>query len=137
MKKIFLMLFLTTLFFSCKDDKEKDPSPELAAQVAGNYKVSKLTVDGTELPLELVKAEVIVQLDKFSAEVVTGRMKMKIDGVSEPDEDFGTLTLKNAGSTGVDLYEATTKVGNVDKSNKLSMYVEFEGSDYEIIAQKQ
>lgn len=137
MKKIFLVLFLTTLFFSCKDDKDKDPAPELSAQVAGTYNVNKLVIDGTNVSLTDAKATIIVQLDKFSAEVVSGKMKLKIDGVSEPDEDLGTLNLKSAGSTGVDIYEGTTKVGNVDKSDKLTIYVEYDGSDYEMIAQRQ
>lgn len=135
MKNIFFLLFFTTLMFAC-DDKDKDPSPELSAQVAGNYKVTKLTVDGVDQPLETAKATIIVQLEKFSSEVVTGKMKMKIDGVSEPDEDLGTLNLKNVGSTGVDIYEGTQKVGNI-KSNKLSIFVELDGSEIEMLADKQ
>lgn len=135
MKNIFLLLFFATLMFAC-DDKDKDPSPELSAQVAGNYKVTKLTVDGEDQPLELAKAVVIVQLDKFSSEVVTGKMKVKLDGVSEPDEDLGTLNLKSAGSTGIDIYEGTEKVGNI-KSNKLSIFVVLDGSEIEMLAEKQ
>jgi hypothetical protein len=137
MKKILLFLFVTTLFFSCKDDKEKDPAPELSAQVAGSYKVSKLTVDGDEVPLDQANALITVQLEKFSAEVVSAKMKVKLDGVSEPDENIGTLNLKNAGSSGIDIYEGTEKVGNIDKSDKLSIFVVYEGSDLEMIAQKQ
>lgn len=134
MKKIFLILFLSTLFFACEKDKDKDPAPELSAQVAGNYKVTQLNVDGENRPLN--GAVITVQLDKFSAEVVTGKMKLKLDGVSEPDEDLGTLNLKSAGSTGIDLYEGTEKVGSV-KSNKLNIFVIFEGQEIEMIADKQ
>ncbi|MCF0052973.1 hypothetical protein LXM25_23090 [Dyadobacter sp. LJ53] len=136
MKKIFLILFLSTLFFACEKDKDndKDPAPELAAQVAGTYKVSELRVDGTNEPLN--GAIITVHLDKFSAEVVTAKMKIKADGVSEPDEDLGTLTLKNAGSIGIDIYEGTDKVGSV-KSNKLNFFVVFEGQELEMIADKQ
>ncbi|MCF2501436.1 hypothetical protein [Dyadobacter chenhuakuii] len=134
MKKIFLILFLSTLFFACQKDKDKDPAPELAAQVAGSYKVTELNVDGVKKPLN--GAVITVQLDKFSAEVVTAKMKAKIDGVSEPDEDLGTLDLKNSGSTGIDIYEGTEKVGSV-KSNKLNIFVVFENQDIEMIADKQ
>lgn len=134
MKKIFLILFLSTLFFACQKDKDKDPAPELAAQVAGSYKVTELNVDGVKKPLN--GAVITVQLDKFSAEVVTAKMKAKIDGVSEPDEDLGTLNLKNSGSTGIDIYEGTEKVGSV-KSNKLNIFVVFENQDIEMIADKQ
>lgn len=136
MKKVLLFLFVTTLFFSCKDDKDKDPAPELSAQVAGSYKVTKLTVNGEDQPLELAKAIITIQLEKFSAEVVTGKMKAKIDGVSEPDEDLGTLNLKNAGSTGIDIYEGTQKVGNL-KSGKLTVFIVLDGDEIEMIADKQ
>ncbi|WP_229204166.1 hypothetical protein [Dyadobacter alkalitolerans] len=134
MKKIFLILFLSTLFFACEKDKDKDPAPELAAQVAGTYKVTELNVDGVKTPLN--GAVITVQLDKFSAEVVTAKMKANIDGVSEPDEDLGTLNLKNSGSTGIDIYEGTEKVGSV-KSNKLNIFVVFEDQEIEMIADKQ
>lgn len=134
MKKIFLILFLSTLFFACEEDKDKDPVPELAAQVAGTYHVTKLNVDGNNRPLN--GAVITVQLDKFSAEVVAAKMKLKLDGVSEPDEDLGTLNLKNAGSTGIDIYEGTEKIGSV-KSGKLNIFVVFDDQEIEMIADKQ
>ena len=133
MKKIFLLLLSTTLFFAC-EEKDKDPSPELSAQVAGNYKLTKLEIDGQNIPL--TKASVELDFKKFSAEVVTGIISGKIDG-DEVEEDLGTLNLKNAGSTGIDIYDGTEKVGNLDKSNKLSIFVEFEGQDFEMIAEKR
>ena len=134
LKNIFVMMLLAATLFAC-EDKDKDPSPELSSQVAGSYKVTKLTVDGEDYPLEVANASIIVQLDKFSSEVVTGKMKVKIDGDSEPDEDLGTLNLKNAGSTGIDIYEGTEKVGNV-KSGKMSIFVVYGGQDFEMIAEK-
>ena len=133
MKKIFLLLLSTTLFLAC-EEKNKDPSPELSAQVAGNYKLTKLEIDGQNIPL--TKASVELDFKKFSAEVVTGIISGKIDG-DEVEEDLGTLNLKNAGSTGIDIYDGTEKVGNLDKSNKLSIFVEFEGQDFEMIAEKR
>lgn len=133
LKNIFVMMILATFMFAC-EDKDKDPSPELSAQVEGSYKVTKLTVDGEERSLE--DAVIIVQLNKFASETVTGKMKVKIDGDSEPDENLGTLNLKNAGSTGIDIYEGAEKVGNV-KSGKMSIFVVYEGEDLEIIAEKQ
>jgi hypothetical protein len=52
MKKIFLLLFLSTLFFACDKDKDKDPAPELSAQVTGTYKITELNIDGTTQPLD-------------------------------------------------------------------------------------
>jgi hypothetical protein len=134
MKKIFLILFLIPFFFACKDDKDKDPAPELSAQVAGTYKVSKLAVDGESYPLDLV--EILIQLDKSAPEAVTGEMRLKIDGEAEPDSDLGTLNLKNVGSMGIDVYEGTTKVGNI-KSDVLTLFVEFEGQNFEMVANKR
>ena len=134
MKKIFLILFLIPFFFACKDDKDKDPAPELSAQVAGTYKVSKLTVDGESYPLDLV--EIIIQLDKSAPEAVTGEMRLKINGEAEPDSDLGTLDLKSAGSMGIDVYEGTTKVGNI-KSDVLTLFVTFEDQDFEMVANKR
>ncbi|MCE7067957.1 hypothetical protein [Dyadobacter sp. CY326] len=134
MKKIFLILFLSTLFFACEKDKDKDPAPELSAQVVGTYKITELKIDGTKQPLE--GAVITVQLDKFSSEVVTGKMKLKLDGVSEPDEDLGSIALKNAGSTGIDLYEGTEKIGSI-KSGKLNIFVVYEGQEIEMIGDKQ
>jgi hypothetical protein len=73
---------------------------------------------------------------KSSAEVVTGKIKLKLDGATEPDEDLGSLALKNAGSTGIDLYEGTEKIGSV-KSNKLNIFVVFEGQEIEMIGTRQ
>ncbi|MET7254736.1 hypothetical protein ACWKW6_17700 [Dyadobacter jiangsuensis] len=135
LKNIFALLLLSTLMFACKD-KDKDVSPELSSKVAGTYKVTKLTVDGDDYPLEVAKASITIQLDKFSSEVVTGKMKVTIDGDREPDEDLGTLNLKNAGSTGIDIYENTEKVGNL-KDDKLNIFVVFEGQEVEMVATKQ
>jgi hypothetical protein len=56
--------------------------------------------------------------------------------VSEPDEDLGTLNLKNAGSTGIDIYEGTDKVGNL-KGSKLTVFIVLDGDEIEMIADKQ
>lgn len=134
MKKIFLLLSLTTMFFSC-EEKKNDVGPDLSSQVTGTYAVTELTVDGVEYPLE--RADISIVLKKFSSEVVSGVMTLKLDGDSEPDENLGTINLKNAGSTGIDLYEGTEKVGNIDRSNVLSIYVTYEGQDFEMIAKKK
>lgn len=133
LKNIFALLLLSTLMFAC-EEKDKDVSPELSSKVTGTYKVTKLKVDGKERFLN--DATVIVQLDKFSSEVVTGKLKATIDGDREPDEDLGTLNLKNAGSSGIDIYEGTDKVGTV-KDNRLNIFVVFEGEELDIIAEKQ
>lgn len=133
LKNIFALLLLSTLMFAC-EEKDKDVSPELSSKVTGTYKVTKLKVDGRERSLD--DATVVVQLDKFSSEVVTGKLKATIDGDREPDEDLGTLNLKNAGSSGIDIYEGTDKVGTV-KDNRLNIFVVFEGEEFDIIAEKQ
>jgi hypothetical protein len=134
MKKIFLLLSLTALFFSCEEKKD-EVAPELSGQVVGTYAVTELKVDGVKYPLD--KADISIILKKFSSEVVSGVMTLKLDGTSEPDENLGTINLKNAGSTGIDLYEGTEKVGNISKENVLSIYVVFEGQDFEMIAKKK
>jgi len=135
LKNILALLFLSTLMFAC-EDKDKDPSPELSSKVEGSYKVTRMTEDGEEYPLEENNVKVFVELDKFSSEVVSARMKLTIDGDRQPDEEVGTLTLKNAGSTGIDLYEGTEKVGNV-KDGKLNIFVIYEGAELEMTASKQ
>ncbi len=132
-KNIFALLLLSTLMFAC-EEKDKDVSPELSSKVEGSYKVTRAKVDGEERSLE--GATIIVELDKFSSEVVTGKLKATIEGDREPDEDLGTLNLKNAGSTGIDIYEGIDKVGNV-KDDKLNIFVVFEGVEYEMTATKQ
>ena len=133
MKKYIFILFFASLFFSC-EEKDK-PAPELSSQVAGRYSVNKLKVDGVNYPLD--RAEVVVELAKSGSDAVTGVMKVKIDGEAEPDEEIGTLNLKGVGSTGVDIYEGTAKVGNVSRDNVLSIFVEFEGQEFEMIANKR
>ena len=135
MKKIIFILFFAALFFSCEEKDKPTPSPELSGQVIGNYKVNSLKVDGVKYSLD--RAEILIELQKFSSEVVTGTMKVKIDGDSEPNEDLGTINLKNSGSTGIDLYEGTTKIGNLSKENVLSIFVEYEDSEFEMIANKR
>lgn len=135
MKKIVYLLLFAPLFFSCEEKDKPVPAPELSGQVTGTYKINVLKVDGESYPLD--RADIAVEFEKFSAEVVTGKMKVAIDGQSEPDEDLGVINLKSAGSTGVDLYEGTTKIGNVSKGNVLSIYVDFEGSQFEMLGNKR
>ena len=134
MKNFILVLFFTTLLFSCEENDKPAPSPELSGQVAGKYQVTKLKVDGVNYPLD--RADIDLELEKFSSEVITGTMSVEIDGEPEPDEDLGTINLKNAGSTGIDLYEGTTKIGNL-KDKVLSIYVDFEGQQFEMLADKR
>ena len=135
MKKVIFVLFFATLFFSCDDKDKPTPEPELSGKVTGTYKINMLKVDGESYPLD--RADIIVDFEKFSSEVVTGTMKVAIDGEAEPDENLGSINLKNAGSTGVDLYEGTTKIGNVSKENVLSIYVDFEGTQFEMQGNKR
>ena len=113
---------------------------------AGKY---QLTAGGTgyfqqTMPVAII-ADSTVQInmvlkadaDDLNEIVVTGTMKVKIDGDSEPNEDLGAINLKNAGSTGIDLYEGTTKIGNLSKDNVLSIFVEYEDSEFEMIANKR
>jgi len=135
MKKVIFVLFFATLFFSCDDKDKPTPEPELSGKVTGAYKITMLKVDGESYPLD--RADITVNFEKFSSEVVTGTMKVAIDGEAEPDENLGSINLKNAGSTGVDLYEGTTKIGNVSKENVLSIYVDFEGTQFEMQGDKR
>ena len=135
MKKVIFVLFFATLFFSCDEKDKPTPEPELSGKVTGTYKINMLKVDGESYPLD--RADIIVDFEKFSSEVVTGTMKVAIDGEAEPDENLGSINLKNAGSTGVDLYEGTTKIGNVSKENVLSIYVDFEGTQFEMQGNKR
>lgn len=135
LKNIFALLLLSTLMFAC-EEKDKDVSPELSSKVAGNYKVTDLKIDGEDFDLDDYNATITIELEKFTSEVLTGKFKATIDGDREPDEDLGTLNLKNAGSSGIDIYEGTEKVGTV-KDNKLSIFVVFDGQDYDMIAEKR
>ncbi|WP_221390231.1 hypothetical protein [Dyadobacter sp. NIV53] len=135
MKKVIFVLLFATLFFSCDEKNKPAPEPELSGKVTGTYKINMLKIDGVNYPLD--HADITVGFEKFSSEIVTGTMKAAIDGEVEPDEDLGNINLKNAGSTGVDLYEGTTKIGNVSKENVLSIYVDFEGTQFEMQGNKR
>ena len=131
--KNFFFIALVALFFSC--ETPKGAAPELSSRVEGTYKATKLTSDGVILSLE--NAELVIVLEKSSPETVHGIMKLKLNGASEPDDSIGTLLLKDAGSSGVDLYEGNLKVGNVSKSNQLTVAVVSDGTAVKVLAEKK
>ena len=131
--KNFFLIVLIAFFFSC--ETPSDVTPELSSRVEGTYKATKLTSDGTILSLENV--ELLIVLEKSSPETVNGIMKLKLNGASEPDDSIGTLLLKDAGSAGVDLYGGNLKVGNVSKSNQLTVAVISDGTAVKVLAEKR
>ncbi len=119
----------------CKKDK-KDPEPELAARASGTFTASKFTYGGVNIPL-VSGTEIIIVLQKATSETVTGTMKYKIGGQAQPDEALGTLIVKDAGGSGVDYYESSSRVGNLSKDNQLTLSGNADGAFFEIIATKQ
>ncbi len=134
MKKFLLTGLIFVSLAGCK--KDKDPEPDLAARASGTFIASKFTYGGVNIPL-VSGTEIAIVFQKATAETVTGTMKLKIEGEAEPDEPLGTLTVKDAGASGVDLYESSTRIGNVSKDNQLTLSGDAEGVFFEIIAKKQ
>lgn len=134
MKKILLMGFLFVSFAACK--KDKDPDPDLATRASGTFIASKFTYGGVNIPL-VSGTEIVIVFQRTDAESVTGTMKVRLEGQSEPDEPLGTLAVKDAGPSGVDLYEAGRRIGNVSKDKQLTLSGDAEGVFFEIIAKKQ
>ncbi|WP_367913954.1 hypothetical protein [Leadbetterella sp. DM7] len=134
MKKILLTGLIFVSLAGCK--KDKDTEPDLAARAAGTYTASKFTYAGTNIPL-VGGTELVIVIQKATAESVTGAMKYKLEGKAQPDEPLGTLTVKDAGSSGIDFYEGSARVGNLSKDNLLTVSGSADGLYFEIIAQKQ
>jgi len=135
MKKFFVLLIPAGLLFSCvKWEESKPPAPDPAAQIAGNYKVTTLEIDGKNVPLK--DAGICFELDRFSAQIVTGRMKVTLGDDREPDEILGKLHLSSTGSSGFDLYEHTKKIGSIDEASTLLISVLFKGKAIQIAALK-
>lgn len=134
MKKFLLIGLIFVSLAACK--KDKDPEADLATRASGTFTASKFTYGGVNIPL-VSGTELTIVFQKATAETVTGTLKLKIDGQAEPDESLGTLSVRDAGSSGVDLYENTTRVGNVSKDNQLTLSGDAEGVFFEIIARKQ
>jgi len=134
MKKLMLMVLLFSGLAGCK--KDKDPEPDLAARASGTFIASKFTYGGVNIPL-VSGTEIAIVIQKATPETVTGTLRLKVEGETQPEESLGTLTVKDAGSSGVDLYESSTRIGNVSKDNRLTLSGDAEGVFFEIIAQKQ
>lgn len=130
-------LFIGLIFVSlagCK--KNKDAEPDLATKASGTFVASKFTYGGVNIPL-VSGTELTIVIQKATEETVTGTLRLKVEGEVQPEESLGTLTVKDAGSSGVDLYESGTRIGNVSKDNRLTVSGDAEGVFFEIIAQKQ
>lgn len=134
MKKNLLIVLIFVGLAACK--KDKDPQADLASRASGTFIATKFTYAGMNIPLS-GGTEISIVFQKTTAETVAGTLKAKVDGEVQPEESLGTLTVKDAGSSGVDLYESTTRVGNVSKDNRLTLSGDSEGAFFEIIAQKQ
>lgn len=134
MKKFLLMGLMLISLTACK--KDKDPQADLATRASGTFTASKFSYAGINIPL-VGGTEITIVFQKATTESVTGTLKLKIEGESQPEESLGTLTVKDAGSSGVDLYESSTRVGNVTKDNQLTLSGNADGAFFEIIARKQ
>lgn len=134
MKKILLLAFILLSLEGCK--KDKDPAPDLATKASGSFIASKFIYAGMNIPL-VNGTEMIIVFQKAGAETVTGVMRYKVEGEAQPEESLGTLTVKDAGQSGVDLYEGSTRVGNVSNENQLVLSGDAGGLFFEITAKKQ
>lgn len=134
MKKFLLMGLIFVSLAGCK--KDKDPEPDLATRASGTFIASKFIYGGVNILL-INGTEIAIVFQKASAETVTGTIKFKVEGEVQPDEPLGMLTVKDAGASGVDLYESSTRIGNVSKDNQLTLSGDAEGVFFEIVAKKQ
>ncbi|MCD8539357.1 MAG: hypothetical protein LRY55_06035 [Leadbetterella sp.] len=135
MKKILLMsLLFVSLTAGCK--KDKDPEADLATKASGTFNATRFILGETNIPLG-GGTELSIVIQKATAETVTGVIRFRLQGVPQDDVNAGTLTVKDAGPSGVDLYESSTRVGNVSKDNQLTLSGNAEGQFYEIIASRQ
>ncbi|WP_254562464.1 hypothetical protein [Dyadobacter diqingensis] len=138
MKKLLLLLTLTTFIFSCtdKDKKDPEPAPELSTLVQGSYKATKLKIDGENKPLVNGRSITMV-FTKSTATEVNGIMKYTTEDGDSGAEDLGDVLLKDKGDNGIDLYDGSEKVGNVSKDNLLTVSVFSDGSQIDIVATKK
>ena len=135
MKKFLLMGLLFVSLAACKKDKDPEPG-DLATRASGTFIATKFVFDGENIPLG-GGTELAIVIQKATAETVNATIRLKVQGQSEPEQSLGTFTVRDAGSSGVDLYSGTVRVGSISKDNQLSISGEDEEGAFEIIAKKQ
>ncbi|MBA4850999.1 hypothetical protein [Emticicia sp. BO119] len=112
-----LSLFLT----SCDKNKEKDPAPDLATQIEGNYAFTEVVIDGQTIPATQTNIKGSVKITRATETTVDVDLNIR---QKTTNEDFlvGKVTgvIASQGSGIINLIYEGENVGSV-KGNKLSI----------------
>ena len=114
---IALSLFLT----SCDKDKDKEPAPDLATQIAGNYSFTEIVFDGETIPASQTTVKGTVKITRATESTVDIDLNIR---QKNTNEEFLVGLVKgvvvSSGSGAIDLIYEGEKVATV-KGNKLSI----------------
>ncbi|GAB3523625.1 hypothetical protein [Emticicia fontis] len=112
-----LSLFLT----SCDKDKDKDPAPDLATQVAGNYSYTEVVVDGQTIPANQTNIKGTVKITRATETTVDIDLNVR---QKDTNEEFLVGKVEGVkvsqGNGVIDLIYEGEKVASV-KGNKISI----------------
>ncbi|RYU93544.1 hypothetical protein [Emticicia agri] len=114
-----ICLMLSVFLTSCEKDKDKEPAPDLATQIAGNYAFTEIVFQGETIPADETSVKGTVKVTR--ATEFTVDMDFNIRQKTTNDEFMVELVkgvVASPGSGVINLYYEGKKVGEV-KGNKL------------------
>jgi hypothetical protein len=132
-----ICLMLTVFLSSCEKDKDKEPAPDLATQIAGNYSFAEIVFQGQTIPASETSVKGTVKITRATESTVDVDLNIREKGTNE---EFLVGQVKgvmvSSGSGTIDLFYEGEKVGTV-KGNKLSINSVDENDDpFTLVATK-
>lgn len=143
MKKIILLFVFITFLSSCGKE-EPIVEPALADKIAGKYTLSSFDWNGIKVTLpnknqagEEISANITVfRILETKVDMTLNLVTKKTNGNSETiTNKFSGLLLKNAAANGIEIYDNTTKVGNI-LNGSMNLTLQDQQSKFIIIAKK-
>lgn len=132
-----ICMMLSFFLTSCDKNKEKDPTPDLATQIEGNYAFTEVVLDGQTIPANQTNIKGTVKITRATETTVDVDLNIR---QKDTNEEFlvGKVTGVKAsqGSGIIDLIYEGEKVGTV-KGNKLSIKsVDEDDQEFTLVAVK-
>lgn len=143
MKNLISLFIFITILTSCGKE-ETIVEPALADQIAGKYTLSSFDWNGIKVTLpnknqageEIFANITVFRILETKVDLTLNLVTKKTNGNSETiTNKFSGLLLKNAATNGIEVYDNTTKVGNI-LNGSMNLSLQDSQSKFIIIAKK-
>ena len=130
-----ICLMFTVLLSSCEKDKEA--TPDLATQIAGNYSLTEVVLQGQSIPASQTNIKGTIKITRATETTIDADFNIR---QKDNNEEFIVGQVKgimvSSGSSSIDLFYEGEKVATV-KGNKISINsVDENDEEFTLVATK-